>query len=419
MTREEREYEKSLRSYLLKCEKKFRTEYAEKIISGLSLEDYKRYADEYINGQRWESINTKRKNEVGVNKFLCFMEAEGYEVIDTISLLAYRRSLVNYASNTVAQYMKRLNASFNWMKDMRLIQENPIPKSMLIVERYEDAKAVLSPQEIILVLNAGRQSNTRKEVFVRNRAIVILLLTSGLREAEALAVTPEDLHWEEASITVKSGKGRKTRKVPFLPVAQNVVREYMQVSRPEEAGDFDPLFLTREKNGSLRPMGTTTLYEAVCNYLERATGRNDLTPHSLRHSFASVLVSDNMNVKNLQTVLGHSSLLTTQRYAQLLAPDISPIEAAKDTFDKLMPIHKAMELQRENLDQARHEREAEKRKMILKQKKRERRGRPVKARIPAYPKPAPDSMEAIEFASTQHRGQPQKNANAEVCPAQF
>lgn len=390
MTREEREYEKALKAYLLECEKKFREAHGKDTDGygdALSMERYKQYADEYINGEPWRSPETKHKNQVGVNKFIRFMDAEGLEVIDTQSLLAYRRSLVDLSPNTVAQYMKRLNASLNWMVNMRLIKENPIPRSMLTQERYETAKAVLTKEELSLVLSTDRIAHMTKASFSRSRAIVILLLTSGLRESEALDLVPEDLHWEEGSITVRSGKGHKTRKVPFLPVAQNAVREYMQMSRPEGAGDLDPLFLTGSKDGTFRLMSTTSFYEAVCHYLERTTGRTDLSPHSLRHSFATFLVSDNVNVKTLQAALGHSSLSTTQRYAQLLSPDTSSVEAAKSTFDKLMPINAALTAQKRNLRAAHISMGHERRKKAQQEAvKRERRGRPVKARIPAYPK---------------------------------
>ena len=75
----------------------------------------------------------------------------------------------------------------------------------------------------------------------------------------------------------------------------------------------------------------------VSHYLQTATGRDDLTAHSLRHSCATFLISDGMNAKSLQALLGHSSLLTTQRYAQLLAPDTAPIEQASSIFSDILP----------------------------------------------------------------------------------
>lgn len=338
MTREEREYEKALKAYLLECEKKFRAEHGKEVNgfgSDLSLELYKKYADEYINGEPWESPQTKQKNKFGVSKFIDFMEAEGFTEINPTSLLAYRRSLVECSPNTVSQYMKRVRASLNWMVNMRLIKENPVPKSMISQERYTTAKPILNKGELMEVLNAHRPERFRKSQFVRNRAMVILLLTSGMRESEMLALTPADLHWDEDSITIKSGKGRKTRTVSFMGIAKQAVKEYMARERPDSAGEFDPLFLTVDGD-KFSAISKSSFYRAVKSYLIQATGRDDLSPHSLRHTYATYLTSDGMNATELQALLGHSSLSTTQRYAQLLAPDVAPIQHAESTFDEIL-----------------------------------------------------------------------------------
>ena len=390
MTREEREYEKALKAYLLECEKNFRAEHGQDVTSfgaPLTLEAYKKFADEYINGEPWVSANTKKKNQVGVMKFIDFMEAEGLEEINPRSLLAYRRSLVGYNPNTVSQYMKRLNASFNWMVDMKLIKENPIPKSMLTQERYETAKPVLSKAELYSVLNAERPSRCRKDTFVRNRAIIVLMLTSAMREGELLDLTPEDLHWDAGSITIRAGKGNKARNVPFLPIAQNAVREYMKTERPKDAGDLDPLFAIPSSDGKgFKTLSRSAFCAMVSRYLREATGRDDLTAHSLRHSCATFLISDGMNAKNLQAILGHSSLVTTQRYAQLLAPDTAPIQEASNIFREILP---TSVFKRQKAEE----------------KKKRGRGRPRKA------------AEEYEVHTEPKRGVRQRKAEADVAPA--
>lgn len=338
MTREDREYEKSLKAYLLECEKKFRAEHGKETDgygADLSLELYKQYADDYINGEPWESPQTKQKNKVGINKFINFMEEEGRTAINLESLLAYRRSLVGLSPNTISQYIRRLNTSLNWMVGMRLIKENPIPKSMLTNEKYQKAKPVLSKAELFGILNGTKPEELRVGQFVRNRAMAILLVTSGMRESELLALTPADLRWEEGSIVIKSGKGSKARTVPLMGIAKQAVKEYMERERPEGAGNFDPIFVMPDGDG-FKPMSVSTFGCAIKSFLTHMTGRDDLSAHSLRHSCATFLISNGMNARDLQAILGHSSLNTTQRYAQLLAPDTMPIEHAKDVFSGLL-----------------------------------------------------------------------------------
>lgn len=338
MTREEREYDKELKAYLLECEKKFREAHGRGVDgfgADLTLEAYKKYADEYINGEPWESPRTKSKNQVGVNKFIQFMEAEGLTAINPESLLAYRRSLVGYKSTTISQYMSRVSASLNWMVRMKLIKENPIPKSMLTKERYETAKPVLNKAELFGILNGTKPEGLRVGQFVRNRAMTILLVTSGIRESELLDLTPADLHWDEGSIVIRSGKGGKARTAPLMGIAKQAIKEYMERERPKGAGNFDPIFVIPDGDG-FKPMSVSTFGCAIKSFLTHMTGRDDLSAHSLRHSCATFLISNGMNARDLQAILGHSSLNTTQRYAQLLAPDTAPIEHAKDVFNGLL-----------------------------------------------------------------------------------
>ena len=331
--------QKELKAYLQECERQFLAAHGETDFTpGVSLDDYKVYAEDYINGERYSSENTKKKNQVAIKKFIRFMDENGYQKINSQSLLAYRRSLVNYAPNTVSQYMKRLKGSFEWMVNMGLISENPMPVKMIRRETYDKAPAKLDIEDLYNILSPIRPKTVSRKNFARNRAMVLLTLGSALRESEVLALTPKDLHWgnsEDGYITVECGKGGKSRNAPFPASCQQAVREYIKFWRPSSATDSDPVFLQVADNGSFKPLSVSTFYSSIKSHIRVTTGRLDLTPHSLRHSAASFLVSNQMNVKELQAVLGHSSLLTTQRYAQLLYPNTAPTQHANVIFDDL------------------------------------------------------------------------------------
>ena len=108
----------------------------------------------------------------------------------------------------------------------------------------------------------------------------------------------------------------------------------MNIWRPKSATNTDPLFLV-ERNGVVNPLSRSAAYQSIKRYITITTGREDLSPHSLRHSCASFLVSNGMNTRDLQTILGHSSLMETERYAQLLNPDKRPVDNASKIFAEI------------------------------------------------------------------------------------
>ena len=152
--------------------------------------------------------------------------------------------------------------------------------------------------------------------------MTLLCLSSGLRLAELLALMPEDLDWVGEKAVVQHGKGDKRRLVPFHPIAQEAVRKYLKSDQDRVPGL--PIFLS--KGG--RPMSDRTAEYGIGSYLEAVTGRTDISPHGLRHSAASWWVSCGVPMREIQVLLGHASIRTTERYAALVAPDIAPIRSA-------------------------------------------------------------------------------------------
>jgi site-specific recombinase XerD len=301
----------------------------------MTMDEFKSYAKDYLEGEPYRSKNTYDQRRIGIEKFIRFMEAEGREEVDVKSILAYRRSLVGYAPNTFSQYMRRLRSFFSWMVDAELIDKNPISSKMVNTEQYRKVKKILSKDDFENIFTQERPTRVHKSTFIRNRALTLFALTSGMRESEVLSVTPNDLDWERNHVLVRNGKGGKSRSVLFSPLAQSPVRDYITKCRPQEAEDDMPIFL-QTINGEIKPLSRLTAYHGIKSYIEMSTGRDDLTPHSLRHSFASLMVSNGMSIKELQTILGHSSLETTAIYAQLLVPDEKPVESADQIFDSVM-----------------------------------------------------------------------------------
>lgn len=149
----------------------------------------------------------------------------------------------------------------------------------------------------------------------RDRAVLLLLYGSGLRIAEALSLTGRDA--DTGDVLQVTGKGGKQRMVPVLPITHAAVAEYARLC-PWPLSAKEPLF-RGEKGGPLSPgMVQKTMAQA-----RRALGLPDTaTPHALRHSFATHLLSAGADLRSLQELLGHASLGSTQIYTRVYAASL-------------------------------------------------------------------------------------------------
>jgi integrase/recombinase XerC len=148
-------------------------------------------------------------------------------------------------------------------------------------------------------------------VLARDRAVLLLLYACGLRISEALNLFRRDAPLESDILTVQ-GKGGKTRIVPVLPLVQQAIIRYLDLCPVPLAPD-DPLFIG-VKGGRLKPR----IIQLLIARLRGALGLpGNATPHALRHSFATHLLSSGADLRSIQELLGHSSLSTTQVYTEV------------------------------------------------------------------------------------------------------
>lgn len=158
-------------------------------------------------------------------------------------------------------------------------------------------------------------------VAARDRALFTLLYGAGLRIGEALALTVAQ--WPQSDILRVLGKGRKEREVPLLPIVMAEVARY-RAAAPFAEAPGRALFLG-VRGGPLNP----GMAQKAMRTLRRALALPETaTPHALRHSFATHLLEAGANLREIQELLGHASLSTTQRYADINAAEMMRIHAA-------------------------------------------------------------------------------------------
>jgi len=163
--------------------------------------------------------------------------------------------------------------------------------------------------DAIRLTNADEQMNEEPWIAARDAAIMTLLYGCGLRISEALALTPDDFPNARVTTLKINGKGGKSRMVPLLPLVNSAIADYSNLC-PYQLGKDAPIF-RGARGGPLQP----AVLQRAMRLLRSAFGLPDTaTPHALRHSFATHLLSGGGDLRTIQELLGHASLSTTQIY---------------------------------------------------------------------------------------------------------
>jgi site-specific recombinase XerD len=184
-----------------------------------------------------------------------------------------------------------------------------------------------TPMRELAALPPGQSKRHPESAYYRDAAILETVYSCGLRISELCGLLAEDVHWAEQLIRVR-GKGKKERLVPVGAPALEAIRLYWQkLPHPPEAKR--PVFLARP--AASRPVSPRVVQMRLKRYLALAGLDPHLTPHKLRHSYATHLLDAGADLRSVQELLGHAHLVTTQVYTHLTT------ERLKRAYDKAHP----------------------------------------------------------------------------------
>jgi len=276
---------------------------------------------DYLTHERRAAPRTVRAYADAVGPYLNFLERHRGETLslgdmaqisagDLRAYLAHRRAGESpLAPRSVSQALSAIRAFHRWL-DRRLDVVNP---AIALVRGPRLPPGVPRPvsedQAQGLITEAGLSDRAEWEI-ARDEALITLLWGCGLRISEALSLKGADAPLGEAMRI--TGKGGKTRIVPVLPVVREAVAVYVAALPTTPAPDA-PLFRA-VRGGAFSPRHA----QALMQRLRARLGLPDsATPHALRHSFATHLLGAGADLRAIQELLGHASLSTTQRYADV------------------------------------------------------------------------------------------------------
>jgi integrase/recombinase XerC len=242
--------------------------------------------------------------------------------------LAQQHAL-GYARASIARRVGAIHTFYRWAAGEGRLERDPSlllgrPK---VVNRLPSVLRPKEAERLVEAVAGEREANgpqrddaVDRAVVLRDRAALELLYGSGLRVAEAAGLTSDRVDLDRGRV-LAFGKGAKEREVPMSDFAVEALAEYVREGRPVLEGErtsaaspsSQALFLNRKG----RPMGERDIRRIVGGYGDRLLPGRRVTPHTLRHSFATHLLEGGADIRAVQELLGHASVATTQRYTHV------------------------------------------------------------------------------------------------------
>jgi tyrosine recombinase XerC len=277
----------------------------------------KRELRDFLNYLRYErnaSAHTISGYRRDLKQFLDYLGERGGSLrsVDNVQIRGFMAELHErkLKKSSTARKLAAIRSFFQFGVKKKWVAVNPA-KEVATPKQEKRVPSFLSEEEMAGFLEVPP---SEKPLHLRDRAILELLYASGIRVSELVGINLEDANLGERLIRVR-GKGKKERLVPFGRTAQERLSDYLRV-RPSLVRDrigVNALFL----NYQGRRISSRSVERIVDKYIRLTAVKRKISPHSLRHSFASHLLSRGADLRVIQELLGHESLATTQKYTHL------------------------------------------------------------------------------------------------------
>ncbi len=284
----------------------------------------------YLEVERGASPYTLRNYGHEIGEFVAFAHERGVTRWDEVDVALVRSWLASlhregYQPSSIARRLYELRSCFRFLHREGIVQENPAarvhpPKQARTLPEY------LTVEQVMDLLSAP---DTSRPLGMRDAAILELLYSAGLRRSEVMGLRIKDVHLQEKTIRVW-GKGRKERIALMGEPAKRALQRYLKDGRPAllarnpQADTHPPQALFLNYRGE--PLSSPRAISAILNkYLKQVGLPRKVTPHTLRHSFATHLLEGGADLRTVQALLGHENLQTTTIYTQVTTSHLKKV----------------------------------------------------------------------------------------------
>ena len=272
--------------------------------------------------ERGLSENTLSAYRSDLTQFSFWLEHKKVDLlkVEAKDILAYLSSLENASVRTVARRLSSLRRLYEYLLRENKIKQNPV--SNVDAPRLgRTLPKSLTEDEVENLLNAP---DTAPATGVRDKAMLELLYATGLRVTELVSLTIQQVNLRQGVVRV-TGKGNKERLVPMGEEANAWIERYLSSARSEILGNAitDAMFPSNRGKAMTRQ----TFWHMVKRYAVVAESKKTLSPHVLRHAFATHLINHGADLRVVQMLLGHSDISTTQIYTHVARERLKDLHA--------------------------------------------------------------------------------------------
>lgn len=287
--------------------------------------------------QKGLDAKTLKAYRIDLTQFSVFMEQENL-ALTRDGIMVYISSLhQSYRPRTIRRKIASVKAFFDYLEYEKLLVENPFAKLRLKLNAPLILPRTIPLSAIEAMLTAAyhlkQETDSSQNMSLRDIAVLELLFATGIRVSELCSLKCCDVRLDEGEIRIY-GKGAKERFVQIAnPAVLQALGGYQKAYRQEmeQAGTF---FINRLK----KPLSDQSVRGIVRKYAKLAGVEQHITPHMFRHSFATLLLEEDVDIRYIQKLLGHSSIVTTQIYTHVAGKKQRDILSVKHPRNRIRPM---------------------------------------------------------------------------------
>lgn len=266
-----------------------------------------------IQGLSQNTVMSYQRDLMKFYQFLKEQQIRDWKEVDYSLIVLFLQDLKQdgYATSSTSRMISCLKKFFKFLQQEQLVETNPV-QPLKVPKKSKTLPKALTVDEVTQVLNS---CDTSTVLGLRDKAMLELLYATGMRVSELITLKLSDLHLELGFLQT-IGKGNKQRIIPIGQAATNWVQHYLTYARvmlEQESNPVEYLFLNHRGNGFTRQ----GFWKILKKIVQEAGVHKEVSPHTLRHSFATHILEAGADLRIVQELLGHSDISTTQIYTHL------------------------------------------------------------------------------------------------------